>query len=109
LATRASCTIGMIFTPTALGAVSGSLIIINNASYSPQTVALSGSGLQSSSGGGPSHRHIADKLRGCRNMSSINPILPESATYQAHLSLISCRFCKNRTPSPKNSHEQSRR
>jgi sugar lactone lactonase YvrE len=45
LAAKASCTIGMIFTPTALGAVSGSLAIIDNASNSPQTVALSGTGL----------------------------------------------------------------
>ncbi|MGA2887791.1 MAG: Ig-like domain-containing protein [Terracidiphilus sp.] len=45
LAPKASCTIGMTFAPTVLGAASGAVTITDNASNSPQTVTLSGNGL----------------------------------------------------------------
>jgi|HubBroStandDraft_6_1064221.scaffolds.fasta_scaffold00076_4 phospholipase C len=45
LAAESTCTISVSFTPTAVGTQSGSLTIIDNASNSPQTVQLSGSGL----------------------------------------------------------------
>src|SRR5262249_48313511 len=50
LASKATCTLGVTFQPTANGAVTGTVILTYNAAYSPQTVALSGTG----SGGGTS-------------------------------------------------------
>ena len=44
LAGGAKCTINVTFTPTAIGTRSGTLSVNDNASTSPQTVALSGSG-----------------------------------------------------------------
>lgn len=46
LATNSSCVINVTFTPTAAGSRSGSITISDNAFGSPQTVALSGTGLQ---------------------------------------------------------------
>jgi hypothetical protein len=46
LALNASCTIRISFTPGAAGARSATLTITDNASNSPQTVALSGTGVQ---------------------------------------------------------------
>lgn len=45
LAGGASCTINVSFAPTATGTVSGTLTIVDNAADSPQSVALSGTGL----------------------------------------------------------------
>jgi hypothetical protein len=45
LAAGASCTINVTFTPTAEGSRSGSLTFTDNASGSPQSVALSGTGV----------------------------------------------------------------
>ena len=45
IAAGSSCTIGVFFDPTAGGARSGTLTIADNAPGSPQTVALTGSGL----------------------------------------------------------------
>ena len=45
LASGASCTIGVKFTPLAAGATSGALAITDNAAGSPQSVALSGTGV----------------------------------------------------------------
>jgi hypothetical protein len=45
LAVEAHCTISVTFTPAAVGAVSGTLSITDNASGSPRTVVLSGVGL----------------------------------------------------------------
>ncbi len=45
LAAGKSCTISVVFTPAALGARSGSLKITDNATNSPQSVTLSGSGI----------------------------------------------------------------
>jgi len=45
LAGGASCTINVSFAPTAGGAVSGTLTLTNNAANSPQSVALSGTGV----------------------------------------------------------------
>jgi hypothetical protein len=42
----ASCTFDLLFHPTASGAANGQLTIISNASNSPQSVALSGTGVQ---------------------------------------------------------------
>lgn len=50
LAGKATCTLSATFQPTANGAITGALILTSNAAYSPQTVALSGTG----SGGGTS-------------------------------------------------------
>ncbi len=44
LAAGSSCAIGVFFDPSSSGAVSGTLTIADNASGSPQTIALSGSG-----------------------------------------------------------------
>ncbi len=44
LAAGNTCTVVVIFTPTAIGAAAGTLSISDNASDSPQTVALSGTG-----------------------------------------------------------------
>ena len=59
LASTASCTINVTFTPTTTGAINGTLSITDNASGSPQTAALSGTGaavtsLQITSGTPPS-------------------------------------------------------
>ena len=48
LAGKATCTLGATFQPTASGSVTGAIILTHNAAYSPQTIALSGTG----SGGG---------------------------------------------------------
>jgi hypothetical protein len=55
LAAGANCTISLVFDPSAVGARSGTLTITDNASGSPQSVQLSGTGLdfQLSSSGGP--------------------------------------------------------
>ena len=45
LAARAACTISVTFTPTASGANTGSLTVVDNAPNSPQTSSLSGTGL----------------------------------------------------------------
>jgi hypothetical protein len=45
LAVNASCTINVTFAPTAKGARTGTLSVTDNASGSPQTVSLSGTGL----------------------------------------------------------------
>lgn len=45
LAAGSSCTVAILMTPAAAGAVSGSLTITDNASGSPQSVALSGTGV----------------------------------------------------------------
>jgi hypothetical protein len=47
LASGASCTINVTFTPSATGSVSGTLSVTNNAPGSPQTVSLSGMGVTS--------------------------------------------------------------
>jgi hypothetical protein len=44
LASRASCTISVTFTPSTLGNETGTLTVTDNANTSPQTVALSGTG-----------------------------------------------------------------
>ncbi|QNI31990.1 choice-of-anchor D domain-containing protein [Alloacidobacterium dinghuense] len=44
LAANASCQISVVFTPSTLGAESGTLSIADNASASPQTVSLTGTG-----------------------------------------------------------------
>ncbi len=48
LASAAGCTIDITFTPSATGSISGTLSLSDNASGSPQTVALSGTGATSS-------------------------------------------------------------
>ena len=45
LAAKAKCTVSVTFTPPALGAVTGSLTFTDSATNSPQTVALSGTGI----------------------------------------------------------------
>jgi uncharacterized repeat protein (TIGR01451 family) len=47
LAVEASCTVSVTFTPTAAGAATGALSVSDNATGSPQIVALSGTGGQS--------------------------------------------------------------
>jgi Putative Ig domain/Abnormal spindle-like microcephaly-assoc'd, ASPM-SPD-2-Hydin/Immunoglobulin domain/Immunoglobulin I-set domain/Protein of unknown function (DUF1565) len=49
LATGMSCTISVNFTPTAAGTRTGTLTLTDNASNSPQTIALSGTGTTASS------------------------------------------------------------
>src|SRR6266849_10931157 len=44
LASAASCTINLTFTPSATGAINGTLSLSDNASGSPQNVALNGTG-----------------------------------------------------------------
>ena len=48
-----NCSISVIFTPTALGARSGAVTIADNASNSPQTIPLSGTGISGSLNLGP--------------------------------------------------------
>jgi hypothetical protein len=48
-----NCSIGVIFTPTALGARSGAVTIADNASNSPQMIPLSGTGISGSLNLGP--------------------------------------------------------
>ena len=49
LAAASSCTIGVKFTPTVAGSRTGTLTLTDNASSSPQTVTLSGTGVTASS------------------------------------------------------------
>jgi hypothetical protein len=51
LATGASCTISVTFTPSATGLRGASLQVVDNAYNNPQTVSLSGTGMSSSSPG----------------------------------------------------------
>jgi sugar lactone lactonase YvrE len=44
IAAGASCTVGVTFTPTAIGNVTGTLVFTDSAATSPQTVSLSGTG-----------------------------------------------------------------
>src|SRR5437588_12679145 len=53
LAAGGNCTINVTFTPTALGARTGTLLLADNAAGSPQTVALSGNGTAPAGGGAP--------------------------------------------------------
>jgi hypothetical protein len=46
LATSASCTINLSFSPTAAGSASGTLTILSDAPTSPDHVSLSGTGAQ---------------------------------------------------------------
>jgi hypothetical protein len=48
LASAASCTINVTFTPPAVGTVTGTLSVTDNASGNPQTVSLSGTGTMNS-------------------------------------------------------------
>ena len=45
LAAQAKCTVSVTFTPTVLGTLTGTLTFTDNAPNSPQTVALSGTGV----------------------------------------------------------------
>jgi sugar lactone lactonase YvrE len=49
VATGATCSVGVTFTPTATGAATGTLTFTDSAGNSPQTVSLSGTGSSSSS------------------------------------------------------------
>lgn len=51
LAPTTSCTINVTFSPTSLGVVNGTLSVTDNAAGSPQTVALTGTGIASGGGG----------------------------------------------------------
>ena len=64
LAAGASCTISVTFTPTVEGNRSASLAITDNASGSPQSVALSGTGVLGMPNGGsdPNAQPLADNL-----------------------------------------------
>ena len=48
LASGASCTINVTFTPSTTGSVTGTLSITDNAAGSPQAVSLSGAGISAS-------------------------------------------------------------
>jgi Abnormal spindle-like microcephaly-assoc'd, ASPM-SPD-2-Hydin len=50
LAAAANCTINVTFTPTTSGALSGTISVTDNASGSPQTVSLSGTGTTTQTG-----------------------------------------------------------
>jgi sugar lactone lactonase YvrE len=52
LAANGSCSISVLFTPGAAGAVSGTLTLVDSAANSPQAVALTGTGVAVSGGGG---------------------------------------------------------
>jgi hypothetical protein len=64
LGAGASCNINVSFTPTATGARSGTLSVTDNASGSPQTVALSGSGIAPAAGLSPASLTFASRLVG---------------------------------------------
>jgi Protein of unknown function (DUF1573)/Abnormal spindle-like microcephaly-assoc'd, ASPM-SPD-2-Hydin len=78
LASAASCTINVTFTPSTTGTLTGTLSITDNAPGSPQTVSLSGSGFAGScipQGGecyGPSHPNCCAAPRGHHSYCS-NP------------------------------------
>jgi hypothetical protein len=52
LAGNASCTVNISFAPTALGVQNGTLTVTDNATGSPQTVSLSGTGISGGGGSG---------------------------------------------------------
>ncbi len=65
LGTGASCSINVSFTPTGTGTRSGTLSVTDNASGSPQTVALSGSGIAPAAAGlSPPSLTFASRLVG---------------------------------------------
>ena len=63
LAVNATCTINVIFTPTAGGARTGTLAMVDNAAGSPHTVALTGTGL--------APRYTSNPGVGTLNLSSL--------------------------------------
>jgi len=64
LAAGASCTINVTFTPTVAGARSATVSVPDNASNSPQTVALSGTGVSATVTISPRSLTFADQLIG---------------------------------------------
>jgi trimeric autotransporter adhesin len=80
LASGASCTINVTFTPSATGNVAGTVSVVDNGPGSPQTVALTGTGVAppptcTPQGGacfGPGHPHCCPAPRGHHSFCS-NP------------------------------------
>jgi phospholipase C len=64
VAIGASCTISVIFTPTAQGAASGAITITDDAVSSPQNVALTGNGVASAVSLSPTSLSFSDQLLG---------------------------------------------
>jgi len=62
LAAGAKCKVGVTFTPTVLGAVAGTLTFNDNAENSPQTVALSGTGIAPAALTPASATYVAQKV-----------------------------------------------
>ena len=61
VAAGSSCTINVTFTPTAVGTRSGTLTITDNASNSPQTVSLTGTGV-TATGSGPAFVQVQNNI-----------------------------------------------
>src|SRR6266702_1202141 len=64
VAAGASCTINVTFTPTAVGTRTGAITITDDASGSPQTVSLTGTGIASAVSLSPSSLTFANQLVG---------------------------------------------
>src|SRR2546429_48120 len=80
----ASCNINVSFTPTATGTRSGTLSVTDNASGSPQTVALSGSGIAPAAALSPASLNFASQLVGTTSSAQT---LPLSSTGSAPLNI----------------------
>ena len=83
LASGASCTISVSFTPSATGSVSGTLSVTDNALGSPQTVSLSGIGTSSQAKGFcVVNSNSPHRLTGNCLIPEVGPIVQE-CTFQA--------------------------
>jgi hypothetical protein len=71
LAVGASCTIGVIFTPTVSGILSGTLTVTDNAGSDLQTVPLSGTGIAASVAFTPAGLTFADQTVGTTSPASV--------------------------------------
>src|ERR1017187_4153080 len=70
LASAASCTINLTFTPAAVGTVTGTLSITDNASGNPQTISLSGTGTLTSLTGQCLSGDVVNRCQTSQNLSA---------------------------------------
>jgi len=95
LAATASCTLSVTFTPTAAGSRTGALTITDNASGSPHTVALAGTGTDFSLSSDPTSRTVtagqsATYTLSVGPVSGFNQAVALSCTKPTQMTLATC-------------------
>src|SRR5439155_6244649 len=92
LAAGANCAINVTFTPTATGTRSGTLTVTDNASNSPQTASLTGTGTSSSGGGVVS---FVTKAYGAYHNSSVAASSIASSAFPLPAGDLIVAYCGN--------------